>query len=54
VKKFVTASTASIYGMADTFPHHPYNNRTGYGASKIMLEGLRRSFNDMYSDHGSR
>jgi len=29
VKKFVTASTASIYGMADAFPtredHHPYN-----------------------------
>jgi UDP-glucose 4-epimerase len=52
VRKFVTASTASIYGMADTFPtredHHPYNNRTWYGASKIMLEGLLRSFNDMY------
>ena len=52
VKKVVTASTASIYGMADTFPtredHHPYNNRTWYGASKIMLEGLLRSFNDMY------
>jgi UDP-glucose 4-epimerase len=52
VKKFITASTASIYGLADTFPtredHHPYNNRTWYGASKIMLEGLLRSFNDMY------
>jgi UDP-glucose 4-epimerase len=52
VKKFVTASTASIYGLADVFPtredHHPYNNRTWYGASKIMLEGLLRSFNDMY------
>lgn len=52
VKKFVTASTASIYGMAETFPtredHHPYNNRTWYGASKVMLEGLLRSFNDMY------
>ena len=52
VKKVVTASSASIYGMADTFPtredHHPYNNRTWYGASKIMLEGLLRSFNDMY------
>ena len=52
VKKVVTASTASIYGMADSFPtredHHPYNNRTWYGASKIMLEGLLRSFNDMY------
>lgn len=52
VKKFVTASSASIYGLADTFPttedHHPYNNRTWYGASKVMLEGLLRSFNDMY------
>ncbi|MBV8701948.1 NAD-dependent epimerase/dehydratase family protein [Bradyrhizobium sp.] len=52
VRKVVTASTASIYGLADTFPtreeHHPYNNRTWYGASKIMLEGLLRSFNDMY------
>jgi UDP-glucose 4-epimerase len=52
VQKFVTASTASIYGLADTFPtredHHPYNNRTWYGASKIMLEGLLRSYNDMY------
>lgn len=52
VKKFVTASSASIYGLADVFPtredHHPYNNRTWYGASKVMLEGLLRSFNDMY------
>jgi UDP-glucose 4-epimerase len=52
VKKVVTASTASIYGQADVFPtredHHPYNNRTWYGATKIMLEGLLRSVNDMY------
>ena len=52
VKKIVAASSASIYGLADSFPtnegHHPYNNRTWYGASKIMLEGLLRSFNDMY------
>lgn len=52
VKKIVAASTASIYGLADNFPtvehDHPYNNRTWYGASKIMLEGLLRSFNDMY------
>jgi UDP-glucose 4-epimerase len=52
VQKVVTASTASVYGMAETFPttesHHPYNDRTWYGASKIMLEGLLRSFNDMY------
>jgi UDP-glucose 4-epimerase len=52
VKKIVAASSASIYGLADSFPttekDHPYNNRTWYGASKIMLEGLLRSFNDMY------
>jgi UDP-glucose 4-epimerase len=52
VKKVVAASSASIYGLAEQFPtredHHPYNNRTWYGASKIMLEGLLRSFNDMY------
>ena len=52
VKKVVAASSASIYGLADSFPtredHHPYNNRTWYGASKIMLEGLLRSFNEMY------
>ncbi len=52
VKKILAASSASVYGMADTFPttedHHPYNNRTWYGTSKVMLEGLLRSFNDMY------
>jgi UDP-glucose 4-epimerase len=52
VKKIVAASSASIYGLAESFPtpesHHPYNNRTWYGATKIMLEGLLRSFNDMY------
>jgi UDP-glucose 4-epimerase len=52
VQKVVAASTASVYGLAETFPttesHHPYNNRTWYGAAKVMLEGLLRSFNDMY------
>ena len=52
VRRLVAASTASVYGMADRFPttedHHPYNNRTWYGAAKVMLEGLLRSFNDMY------
>lgn len=52
VKKVVVASSASIYGLAESFPtredHHPYNNRTWYGASKIMLEGLMRSYNEMY------
>jgi len=52
VKKVVAASSASIYGLAESFPtredHHPYNNRTWYGASKVMLEGLLRSYNDMF------
>jgi UDP-glucose 4-epimerase len=52
VKKIVAASTASVYGLAEHFPtaedHHPYDNRTWYGASKLMLEGLLRSFNDTY------
>lgn len=52
VKKVVAASSASIYGLADSFPtredHHPYNNRTWYGASKVMLEGLLRSYRTMY------
>jgi UDP-glucose 4-epimerase len=52
VKKVVAASSASIYGMAEEFPttesHHPYNNRTIYGAAKVFNEGLLRSFYDMY------
>ena len=52
VKKLVVASTASVYGLAESFPtredHHPYNNRTWYGASKVILEGLLRSYHEMY------
>jgi len=52
VKRVVAASSASVYGLADSFPtredHHPYNNRTWYGASKVMLEGLLRSYHAMY------
>ena len=52
LKMVVTASSASVYGLADVFrtseDHHLYNNRTWYGASKVMLEGVLRSFNDMY------
>ena len=52
VKKVVAASSASVYGLAEEFPttenHHPYNNRTLYGAAKAFGEGLLRSFNDMY------
>src|SRR5947208_163132 len=42
VKKVVAASSASVYGLAEEFPtterHHPYNNRTIYGASKAFNE----------------
>jgi UDP-glucose 4-epimerase len=52
VKKVVAASSASVYGLAEEFPtterHHPYNNRTLYGAAKVFNEGLLRSFYDMY------
>jgi UDP-glucose 4-epimerase len=52
VKKVVYASSASIYGNADMFPtpedHHPYNNRTIYGAAKVANEGFARSFHAMY------
>lgn len=51
VKKVVAASSASIYGLAESFPtredHHPYNNQTWYGAAKVMLEGLLRSYRSM-------
>jgi UDP-glucose 4-epimerase len=52
VRKVVYASSASVYGAAETFPtvekHHPYGNRTLYGAAKLMNEGIARSFHDMY------
>ncbi len=52
VAKVVAASSASVYGSADAFPtteaHHPYNNRTLYGAAKTFNEGLLRSFHEMY------
>ena len=52
VGKVVAASSASVLGLAEEFPttehHHPYNNRTIYGAAKVFNEGLLRSFNDMY------
>ncbi len=52
VKRTVAASSASVLGLAEEFPttekHHPYNNRTLYGAGKVFNEGLLRSFNDMY------
>jgi UDP-glucose 4-epimerase len=52
VDKVVVASSASVYGEAVEFPtteaHHPYANRTLYGAAKTFNEGLFRSFHEMY------
>jgi UDP-glucose 4-epimerase len=52
VRKIVMASSASVYGMAESFPtneqHHHYGNRTLYGAAKSFAEGLLRSYNDMF------
>ena len=52
VKRLVAASSASVYGLAEEFPtsesHHPYNNRTLYGATKTFNEGLLRAFHEMY------
>ena len=52
VSKVIAASSASVLGLAESFPtteeHHPYNNRTIYGAAKTFNEGLLRSFADMY------
>ncbi|CAL9659514.1 UDP-glucose 4-epimerase [Streptomyces sp. enrichment culture] len=52
VSKIVASSSASVYGMAETFPtterHHPYNNDTFYGAAKAFNEGMLRSFHAMY------
>jgi UDP-glucose 4-epimerase len=52
VRKVVAASSASVYGLAETFPtterHHAYDNRTIYGAAKLFNEGLLRSFHDTH------
>jgi UDP-glucose 4-epimerase len=52
VRKVVASSSASVYGLAESFPtserHHPYNNDTFYGAAKAFNEGMLRSFHAMY------
>ena len=52
VGKVVLASSAAVYGMAESFPtpeiHHPWGNRTLYGAAKAFDEMLFRTFNEMY------
>jgi UDP-glucose 4-epimerase len=51
VDKVITASSASVYGMAESFPtserHHHHNNDTFYGAAKSFNEGMLRSFHAM-------
>ena len=46
VDKVVFSSSASVYGDADVLPttedHHPYNNRTFYGAAKSFGEQMLR------------
>lgn len=52
VSKVIASSSASVYGLAESFPtterHHPYNNDTFYGAAKAFNEGMLRSFHAMY------
>jgi UDP-glucose 4-epimerase len=51
VRKVIAASSASVYGLAQSFPtaedHHPYANDTLYGAAKTFNEGLLRSYHAM-------
>ena len=51
VDKLVSASSASVYGLAEHFPtterHHHHNNDTFYGAAKSFNEGMIRSFRAM-------
>ncbi len=51
VRRIVFSSSASVYGDALTHPmseDHPFNNRTFYGATKIMLEQALRAYAQMY------
>jgi nucleoside-diphosphate-sugar epimerase len=52
VRKVVYSSSASVYGDAISVPmteEHPFNNRTMYGATKIVGEQFFRCFN---AQHG--
>lgn len=52
VRTLIARSSASVYGTPDELPtpetHHPYNNRSVYGAANTFSEGLLRSFHAMY------
>jgi UDP-glucose 4-epimerase len=51
VRKLIASSSASVYGLAETFPtredHHPYANDTLYGAAKVYNELLLKSYHAM-------
>nr|WP_218652371.1 NAD-dependent epimerase/dehydratase family protein [Paenarthrobacter nitroguajacolicus] len=51
IDRLISASSASVYGMAEEFPtkesHHHHNNDTFYGAAKSFNEGMARSFRAM-------
>ena len=47
VKKLIYSSSASVYGDADYEPmneDHPFNNKNFYGATKIAVEAILRSY----------
>ena len=52
IKKIIYSSSASVYGLAKTFPtpetESPYDNKTLYGAAKLFGEQMLRSYKDMY------
>lgn len=51
VRRIVYSSSASVYGDARTSPmteDHPLDNRTFYGATKVAIEQMLRSYNEMY------
>lgn len=51
VHRVVFSSSASVYGNARMSPmteDHPLDNRTFYGATKVALEQMLRSYNEMY------
>ncbi len=51
VHRVVAASSASVYGEPTHLPMdelHPFNNRTLYGAAKILQEQMLRAYNEMF------
>lgn len=51
VQRLLFSSSASVYGNAVQTPmteEHPFNNRTFYGATKIAMEQMLRSYHEMY------